>query len=461
VILVLAAVVVAPAAARDRMWMGFHDDPELRYDPSRAAEFDLVRNSNATMVRTLVNWYQVAPDRPANAANPFDPAYRFDDLDEFVRNAQVRGLEVLMTIWGTPSWANGGKATRFLPANMADFKNFCRALAARYSGRYAGYPFVRFFGIWNESNLGNFLAPQFNAKGTIVSPANYAKLAAAGYAGLKAGNGKALVAVGETSSHGRDKPKRGTTDTVAPATFMKGVAKANKKLKFDAWAHHPYPYPVSLAPTQKVRYPNVMLSTMPQFEKDLDQAFGRQNIPVWITEYGHETKPGEPQGVTEAQQAQYLPQAISIAKKDPRVAMFVWFTFRDSPGNPWQSGLYRPTGAAKPAQPKWASAVKPLSMVNGKASFKGGTKNPTLTVYLREFCAINPIGAQVGANVQTLLAGKIVQHSQPAAPLAIDCTIPVRLSGLTVAKGKTYTVQIDTNTAAGSIAHRTITVVGT
>jgi len=441
--------------------MGFHDDPELRYDPSRAAEFDLVRNSNATMVRTLVNWYQVAPDRPANAANPFDPAYRFDDLDEFVRNAQVRGLEVLMTIWGTPSWANGGKATRFLPANMADFKNFCRALAARYSGRYAGYPFVRFFGIWNESNLGNFLAPQFNAKGTIVSPANYAKLAAAGYAGLKAGNGKALVAVGETSSHGRDKPKRGTTDTVAPATFMKGVAKANKKLKFDAWAHHPYPYPVSLAPTQKVRYPNVMLSTMPQFEKDLDQAFGRQNIPVWITEYGHETKPGEPQGVTEAQQAQYLPQAISIAKKDPRVAMFVWFTFRDSPGNPWQSGLYRPTGAAKPAQPKWASAVKPLSMVNGKASFKGGTKNPTLTVYLREFCAINPIGAQVGANVQTLLAGKIVQHSQPAAPLAIDCTIPVRLSGLTVAKGKTYTVQIDTNTAAGSIAHRTITVVGT
>jgi len=443
------------------MWMGFHDDPELRYDPSRAAEFDLVRNSNATMVRTLVNWYQVAPDRPANAANPFDPAYRFDDLDEFVRNAQVRGLEVLMTIWGTPSWANGGKATRFLPANMADFKNFCRALAARYSGRYAGYPFVRFFGIWNESNLGNFLAPQFNAKGTIVSPANYAKLAAAGYAGLKAGNGKALVAVGETSSHGRDKPKRGTTDTVAPATFMKGVAKANKKLKFDAWAHHPYPYPVSLAPTQKVRYPNVMLSTMPQFEKDLDQAFGRKNIPVWITEYGHETKPGEPQGVTEAQQAQYLPQAISIAKKDPRVAMFVWFTFRDSPGNPWQSGLYRPTGAAKPAQPKWASAVKPLSMVNGKASFKGGTKNPTLTVYLREFCAINPIGAQVGANVQTLLAGKIVQHSQPAAPLAIDCTIPVRLSGLTVAKGKTYTVQIDTNTAAGSIAHRTITVVGT
>ena len=372
--------------------MGFHDDPVLRYGANRQAELDKVKQSNATIVRTLVNWDQVAPRRPANAANPFDPAYRFDDLDEFVRNAQVRGLEVLMTIWGTPGWANGGKAVRFLPKNTNDFKNFCRALASRYSGRYAGYPFVRFYGIWNESNLGNFLSPQFDSKGKIVSPANYAKLAAAGYSGLKAGNSKALVAIGETSSHGRDKPLKGQTDTVAPATFMKGVAKANKKLKFDAWAHHPYPYPVSLSPSQKVRYPNVMLSTMPQFEKDLDKAFGRKNIPVWITEYGDETKPGEPHGVTEAQQAKYLPQAISTAKKDARVPMFIWFTFRDSPGNPWQSGIYRTTGAAKPAQPKWSSAVKPLNMVNGKASVKGGTKNPALTVYLREFCAINPIG---------------------------------------------------------------------
>ena len=84
-----------------------------------------------------------------------------------------------------------------------------------------------------------------------------------------------------------------------------------------------------------------------------------------------------------------------------------------------------------------------------------------LTVYLREFCAINPIGAQVGANVRTTLGGRVVQNTQPSTPLAIDCTIPVRLTGLTVAKGKTYTVQIDANTAAGSAAHRTITVVGT
>ena len=45
------------------------------------------------------------------------------------------------------------------------------------------------------------------------------------------------------------------------------------------------------------------LTSLPQFETSLDKWFGRKNIPIWITEYGNETKPGEPKGVTEAQQA--------------------------------------------------------------------------------------------------------------------------------------------------------------
>ena len=47
-------------------------------------------------------------------------------------------------------------------------------------------------------------------------------------------------------------------------------------------------------PTQKVMWPNVALSSLPQFETSIDKWFGRKNIPVWITEYGNETKPGEP-----------------------------------------------------------------------------------------------------------------------------------------------------------------------
>ena len=154
----LAAAVLAPiAASADRMWVGFHDDPILRYDTDRQNAMEAATEvNNASIVRTLVTWADIAPTRPASAADPFDAAYHFDDLDEFVRNAQQNNAEVLITLWGTPKWANGNKGRNYLPTSMADFQNFARAVASRYSGRTAGYPFVRFFGIWNESNLGLF-----------------------------------------------------------------------------------------------------------------------------------------------------------------------------------------------------------------------------------------------------------------------------------------------------------------
>ena len=132
-------------------------------------------------MRTIVDWSKVAPQRPASAADPFDPAYKFGDVDEFVRNAQQRGLEVLITIWGTPGWANGNQKPQAMPRNLADFQNFSRAIASRYSGRYAGYPFVRFFTIWNESNLATFLVPQFNAAGQDRQPRELREARAAGH----------------------------------------------------------------------------------------------------------------------------------------------------------------------------------------------------------------------------------------------------------------------------------------
>ncbi len=459
---VLAAAVLAPVAATaDRMWIGFHDDPVLRYDENRLSEMELATSTNhASILRTLVTWADVAPTRPTSAANPNDPAYRFDDLDEFVRNAQTSGAEVLMTIWGTPGWANNNKGRNFLPRSITDFRNFTRAVASRYSGRTAGIPFVRFYGIWNESNLGQFLSPQFNAKGKIVSPALYAKLAAAGIAGLKSGSPAALVAIGETSSNGRDKKKAGASDSVRPGTFARLLAQRARKLKFDAWAQHPYPVPVKAKATQKVQWPNVAMTSLPRFEKALDSWFKRKNIPIWITEYGSETKPGEPNGVTRGQQALYLRQAIAMAQKDQRVAMFIWFVMRDSGGSPWQSGIYDKSGTTKPSQPRFAAAAAPLSPVNSVLRLKGGVKNPAVTIYLRSFCANNTPGAVVGIDSRTTLGGETVAYSQPQLLLRADCTVSFRITDITVVKGKTYTVDVQANTSVGNLADRQITIIG-
>ena len=131
----LAAALAVPAAtAADRMWVGFQDDPMFRWDETRTEALDRARGNEASVIRTIVDWSKVAPQRPAQAADPFDPAYQFGDVDEFVRNAQQRGLEVLITIWGTPGWANGNQKPQAMPSNIADFQNFSRAIASRYSG---------------------------------------------------------------------------------------------------------------------------------------------------------------------------------------------------------------------------------------------------------------------------------------------------------------------------------------
>jgi hypothetical protein len=90
------------------MWFGLLDDQTFRWAPDRAHAWNEAKSAHASVVRTVVRWDQIAPARPAHRLNPFDPAYNFKDLDDFVISAQQRGIEVLLTLWGTPAWANGG-----------------------------------------------------------------------------------------------------------------------------------------------------------------------------------------------------------------------------------------------------------------------------------------------------------------------------------------------------------------
>ncbi len=443
-------LVPAVAAAAPRMYVGFHDDPSFRWDERRLEMLDQAKSANANIVRSLVTWANVAPTRPANAANPFDPAYQLNDLDELIRNAQARDMEVLLTIWGTPKWANGGKTPNYLPTRMSDMTNFARALSSRYSGRYPGYPFVRFYTVWNESNLNLFLAPQFDKKGRSVGPKLYAKLAAAAYTGIKRGNFRALVGLGETSSHGRDKVIKGQTDTHSPGRFAQLVAAANPRLKFDAWAQHPYPFPVSQKPTQKVRYPNVTLKSYPRFEKDLDKWFKRKNVQLWITEYGHEVKAdGERNGVSRSQQAAYLNQAVTIAKKDPRVGMFIWFVFRDHATSEWQSGLITKTGVAKPALRRWTSVAKAVDIRNPIVTVKAGRIGPVLTVPLRQYAAGSQWGEPVGFNINVFENQRLVAEGQPSSPFGIDTTAKAELTRFRPVKGHTYTANVTANIFSG------------
>ena len=444
------------ALAAERMWVGFQDDPSFRWREDRASMLDQAVTANAGIVRTTVYWSRIAPSRPASPSNPFDPAYRWDDLDEFVRNAQFRGMESLLTIWGTPNWANGNKGPNYAPTRLSDITAFARALASRYSGRNPGYPYVRFYSVWNEPNLEQFLAPTFNGKGKPVSPFTYAKLYRAAYGGLKAASPTAEVGIGETSPRGRDRPSPGPIqDSIAPATFARLLSTARPRVRFDAYLQHPYSV-LGASPMQKARYPNVHLTQVPQFSKDLNKWF-KKTVSLWITEYGFETRPAEPRGVTATQQAAYAVQALNYLRRIPTVKMFIWFIFRDDPTSPWQSGLLNRNGTKKPAFATFSTNAKPLDARNPIVRAKLN-QAPIVRLSVQDLAARNGAGALIGANIKVFGPRGVFQAGiQMQSSIGTDGWASFRFAPN--GTKRTYYLSFDIQDKNGNVIQRSATLI--
>jgi hypothetical protein len=456
VFLVCLASAVLPAAssAATRMWVGFQDDPSFLWSSDKVYNFERAKNAFATVAVTTLDWGKIAPRRPAHAGNPFDPAYRWTTMDDFVRNAQERGIEPVFRLYGTPRWA--GPRRNALPRKLGDLTLFARAAAQRYSGRYAGLPFVRFWGVWNEPNLNQFLSPQFDKKGRDVAPANYARLYAAAYAGIKGGNRGALVSIGDTSARGRDHPSKRVQDTHSPGRFMELVAKANPRLKFDAFAHHPYPTDPHQRPEQVVRWPNVSLTSLPRMERSINKWFHRKSTPIWITEYSHETIPDK-RGISYALQSDYLRRAIGIARRNPHVTMFIWFVLHDDPGDPWQSGLIAQNETVKPAYRTFAQIAYGLDARNSVQTVKAGVANPMVRISALEIAARSPVGSRIGVDQRVVQGDSLIAHPQPEATLGRDgwLTVPVQFRPV---KGRVYYVYATANDINGNVVTRLLTL---
>ena len=131
----LAALPASTHSARP-MLIGFQDDPGFRWSPDRGAMITAAARAHATVIRATADWSQIAPTRPRLGIDAFDPAYNFTDLDDLTRTAAMNGMTVMLTIWGTPAWANDGRGPNYLPKHMRDLSDFAQAIAERYSGRH-------------------------------------------------------------------------------------------------------------------------------------------------------------------------------------------------------------------------------------------------------------------------------------------------------------------------------------
>jgi hypothetical protein len=312
--------------------------------------FDLTKGAGFSWIHFQVPWHSIERERGA---------YDLLPLDRIVDQATANGVKLLVSVVGpSPAWtgANG------IPADTAPFQETMRFLADRYRSR------VQAWEIWNEQNLAA------NIGGT-VDVAPYVNLLKAGYQGVKAGDGSAIVLFGALTPTGVDIPTLALDDAI----YLERIyAYNNGEINnyFDALGAHPGSNDNS--PDQS--WPNNPgsngwddhASFYFRRIEDLRRIMwehGDGHKQIWLTEFGWSTAnqaAGYEYGayISDQAQADYLVRAFEIARTEwPWMGvMFVWnlnysvITAPEDEKHPW-AVLYgdwspRPSYEALQAMPK-------------------------------------------------------------------------------------------------------------
>ncbi len=327
-------------------------------------------------LRVELHWSDVAPS-PTSANRPHFEAtnptsYNWGQYDALLAEAQRLHWQVLLTVTSpAPRWATSNRKAPYITRpDPLDFREFMTAVGRHYSSE------VSLYSIWNEPNHPSFLLPQFNSNGTPASPRIYRGLYQAGYAGLQAaGIPHPKVLFGETAPTGSDRVnarREGLLHDVAPLAFLREALCLNTKykksgscgeLQMTGYGHHAYTQATNpnYAPPEP---DDVMIGVLSRLSRALDLAARVHaipaHLPIYLTEFGVQSKPNRYLGVPVSQQAEYDAIAEHIAWENGRVAAFSQYLLKDDPlgGAPgssanggvigFQTGLEYVNGSPKP-----------------------------------------------------------------------------------------------------------------
>jgi hypothetical protein len=302
----------------------------LLYGPEPPAQrIQILQRLGVDLVRLTLRWDAVAQTKPADPRDPGDPAYNWDLYDPLLERLRAAHIGVLISLWGTPAWANGEENPNYLPDDPNALASFAYAASTRY-------PWITRWTIWNEPNVRLFLIPN--------SPRLYVtRLLNPAYRALKLANRRNLVAGGVTSP-------RKTPSGVSPIAWIRGMHAAHASL--DAYAQNPYPVHPRETPTSGGcwRCTELTMATLPKLIAEVKRNFGARTR-IWLTEYGYNSRPPSKWlGVSNSLQARYVAEAALRAYLAPRVDLLIHFLVRDEPNaRRWTSGFLTSRGKLKPS----------------------------------------------------------------------------------------------------------------
>jgi hypothetical protein len=98
------------------------------------------------------SWRVITPETEWRGLQPNRGLWDFSALDKAIELATDNGVEVLLTLGQTPTWAAArpdevvpnGPGASSEPADLSDWENYVRTVATRYKGRIKNYE------LWNE-----------------------------------------------------------------------------------------------------------------------------------------------------------------------------------------------------------------------------------------------------------------------------------------------------------------------
>jgi hypothetical protein len=347
--LVLPLLAPPTAQAARKMEAAIQDDGIFNFGRGfdRETALAAARDLGVTHIRMNVLWWQAIPPAERNQRTvPSNITYTFGDWDQGIARARAYGIKTQIALAGDPpAWACGSKEVPYecdgRKPSVRLWKHFVKAAAQHFKGS------VKRYSIWNEPNWYTWLSPHKQ------SPLLYRKLVQTGYKAIKRVNKKAEVVAGELAPHFQK------NISIPPLEFIRRMVCVNKKLKrlpsakrkckgklrFDAFATHPYDFEHKPKFRRDNRDELTManIRALPELLRKLRKKglikTKRKKFPIYLTEHGYMVA-GNPdvrpkRRIPESKRKRWIVQAWKLAQKAPQVKQNLHYNLISPPlGSP-------------------------------------------------------------------------------------------------------------------------------
>jgi hypothetical protein len=343
-LLAAAAFVVPQAASASKGQLSLIQDDrelfgELGEDP--AAAMAEIKALGVDVVRTNIAYYRIyresdqerKPDS-FDAREPDSAQYDWSAIDRLINLADRNGLRVLATVTGPgPNFTSGSpRKCRRVPCairpSARGFGAFVQAVAKRYRGQ------IDYYSLWNEPNLSRWIRPQGRRSRNVQKEGIiYRKLWQAGYKQIARYDRprRNRVLFGEVAAIGDPLPLIQTAlcldrDNRPLRGRDRRLAKCGnfKRMNIGGIAVHPYNFGGfgRRGPQTKTGSSTALpIAYMPRLHRLTKQAVRRKRMRsqgrrVFITEYGYQTRPPDPNGVSLRNQAEFINETDRLTYGD-------------------------------------------------------------------------------------------------------------------------------------------------